>query len=444
MKPLKLGLIAAMAIGVLAPAAVMSQSKDAGVTAAQRTRGMAEAPAIAQAAGVACQVADARFIGEVADKKAKTKKSYFEIDCSEGLGFVLENAGAGVKPSAFSCVEASAPGPDGKPSALMCQLPGNQNSTADVAALAKKAGVACNIEKVRAVGQTSNNSLFEVLCQGGSGYVITAANPPIASGTATASSCLLYDEANTNVSCTLADKAARVAIVDSLVGQAKNGCVVKDRRFVLMTKDNFTYFEASCQDGKGYMYKADAAGRLSGSAIDCAKADFIGGGCTLVDARAASTEQAALYTRLAKANNFNCDVTKYGALPAGPGKDVVELVCASGPGGIGVFDAQGKGAVHDCAHALVAGYRCSLNKGDNGQAALTADLKKLGKASCAVKDMRMVGKTANGDAYIEVNCTDGLAGYMIEYTAATVTPKQAIACSFAKGIAGGCKLPGNT
>ncbi|HEX2560579.1 hypothetical protein [Phenylobacterium sp.] len=442
MKPLRLGLIAAVAIGMLAPVAVYSQAKTAGVDEKARTRGMAEAPAVAQAAGVTCQVADARFIGEVADKKAKTKSTYYEVDCSEGLGFVLQSTAGVAKPSAFTCIEASAPAADGKPSALACALPGNQNSTADVAALAKKAGVGCAVEKVRAVGQTTDKSLFEVLCQGGSGYIVTAANPPIASATAEAASCLLYDEANTNISCTLADKATRLAMVDTLAKQAAASCVVKDRRFVLMTKQNDAYFEVSCQDGKGYMIKADAAGR--GTGIECAKAQHVGGGCTLTDARAAATEQAGLYTRLAKSAGHNCEVTQYGALPSGAGKDVVELVCANGPGGIGVFEAGGKGTVYNCAHALVAGYRCSLNKGDTGASALTADLKKLGKGSCAVKDSRLVGKTANGSAYIEVNCSDGLAGYMIEYVAATVTPKEAIGCAFAKGVGGGCKLPGNT
>jgi hypothetical protein len=441
MKPLRLGLIAAVAIGMLAPVAVSSQSKDAAVSEKDRQRGMAEAPAVAQAAGVTCQVSDARFIGEVADKKAKTKSTFYEVDCSEGLGFVLQST-AGANPTAFSCIEAGAPGADGKPSALACALPGNQNSNVEVAALAKKAGVACAVENVRAVGQTSDKSLFEVLCQGGTGYIITASNPPVASATAEAASCLLYDEASTNISCTLADKAARLAVVDTLVQQSGTSCAVKDRKFVLMTKQNDTYFEVACQDGKGYMIKADAAGK--GSAVDCAKAQHIGGGCTLTDARAAATEQAGLYTRLAKSAGFNCDVTEYGALPAAAGKDVVELVCASGPGGIGVFEASGSGKVYNCAHALVAGYRCSLNKGDTGAGALTADLKKLGKGSCAVKDSRLVGKTANGSAYVEVNCSDGLAGYMIEYTAATVTPKEAIGCAFAKGIAGGCKLPGNT
>lgn len=441
MKPFRLGLIAAVAVGMLAPAAVFSQAKNAGVSEKDRTRGMAEAPAVAQAARVTCQIADARFIGEVADKKAKTKSTYYEVDCSEGLGFVLQST-AGAAPTAFSCLQASAPGADGKPSALACALPGNQNSTADVGALAKKAGVACNVEKARDIGQTTDKALFEVLCQGGTGYVITASNPPVASATAEAASCLLYDEANTNISCTLADKAARLAVVDTLVQQSGASCQVKDRKFVLMTKQNDTYFEVACQDGKGYMIKADVAGK--GSAVECAKAQHIGGGCSLTDARAAATEQAGLYTRLAKSAGHTCEVTQYGALPAAAGKDVVELVCSNGPGGIGVFEANGTGKVYNCAHALVAGYRCSLNKGDTGASALTADLKKLGKGTCTVKDSRLVGKTANGSAYIEVNCSDGLAGYMIEYTAATVTPKEAIGCAFAKGIAGGCKLPGNT
>jgi hypothetical protein len=441
MKPFRLGLIAAVALGMLAPAAVYSQAKTASVSEKDRQRGMAEAPALAQAAGVTCQIADARFIGEVNDRKAKTKSAFYEVDCSEGLGFVLQST-AGASPSAFSCLQASAPGADGKPSSLACALPGNQNSVAEVAALAKKAGVACAVENIRDIGQTPDKALFEVLCQGGAGYVVTTSNPPIATASAEAVSCLLYDEANTNVSCTLADKAARLAVVDTLLQQAGTSCQVKDRKFVLMTKQNDTYFEVACQDGKGYMVKADASGK--GSTIDCAKAQHIGGGCVLTDARAAATEQAGLYTRLAKSAGFTCDVKEYGALPAPAGKDVVELVCASGPGGIGVFEANGTGKVYNCAHALVAGYRCALNKGDTGASALTADLKKLGKGSCTVKDSRLVGKTANGSAYIEVNCTDGLAGYMIEYVAATVTPKEAIGCAFAKGIAGGCKLPGNT
>jgi hypothetical protein len=47
MKPFRLGLIAAVALGMLAPAAVYSQAKTASVSEKDRQRGMAEAPALA-------------------------------------------------------------------------------------------------------------------------------------------------------------------------------------------------------------------------------------------------------------------------------------------------------------------------------------------------------------------------------------------------------------
>jgi hypothetical protein len=39
-----------------------------------------------------------------------------------------------------------------------------------------------------------------------------------------------------------------------------------------------------------------------------------------------------------------------------------------------------------------------------------------------------------------VACSDGLKGYMIEYTTGPVTAVGATGCAFS----GGCKLPGNT
>ena len=41
----------------------------------------------------------------------------------------------------------------------------------------------------------------------------------------------------------------------SYAAAAKNGCAVKDRRFVGLATDGTEGYEASCQDGKGYIYK---------------------------------------------------------------------------------------------------------------------------------------------------------------------------------------------
>jgi len=446
MRRIGIGLAAALIVGALAPVAVLSAPKQADVTEAARKQGMAEAPPFAAAAGLTCKVVDARFVGKNQDQKAKTTASFYEVDCDQGLGFVLEVDSNQPKPKSFSCIEVGQPGADGKPSTLACKLPGNLDTKADLAPLIQKAGVACAVDKVRAIGQSPSNSYLEVACQGGAGFILEAGSPPVASSPVEATSCLIYDEANSNIKCELSDKAARLAVVDQLAAQAKVGCTVKDKRYVLTTKEGDNYFEASCTDGKGYMFKANAAGQY-GATIECAKADFVGDGCTLTDARAAQTEQAGLYTRLAKGAGFDCAVGKYAPLPSPAGKDVVELQCSNRPdGAIGVFaNPASSSVVYDCARAQIAGYRCVITKSDAANKYLTEDLKKLGKTTCDVKSSRVLGKTAKGTAFVEVNCADGLAGYMIEYA---IEPKinatGVTGCAFAKGIAGGCKLPGNT
>jgi len=438
-----MALAAIVVAGALAPVAVISATKEPAVSEAARKQGMAEAPALAQAAGLDCQISDARFIGKVADKKAKTTTNFYEVDCAQGLGFVVQSAGPETKPTLFNCLETSQPGPDGKPSGLACILPGNANPVADTASLLQKAGTACTVEKARSIGQTASNTFIEVACQGGAGYIVQAGAPATPSRDAVATSCLLYDEGTSNLKCELADKATRLAVVDRYAAEANNGCAVKDKRYMLTTKSGDTYFEAACQDGKGYVYKIDVAGKLA-QTLDCAKADFVGGGCTLTDSRAAQTEQAGLYSKLAKSAGFDCQVAKYAPLPSPAGKDVVEMTCGNRPdGAIGVFAASAaESVVYDCAHAQAAGYRCVMTKANDSL--LTADLKKLGKDSCTVKESRSVGKTQKGTAFVEVNCSDGLAGYMIEYSLSPkLEPLAVTGCAFAKGIGGGCKLAGN-
>src|SRR5262249_33744257 len=109
MRPKVLGLAVALIVAALAPAAaVISAPKEApAVSDAQRKQGMAEAPAVVQAAGLPCQVSDARFVGKVPEdkKKGTPASSFYEVACGPGaMGFVIQ-APAGGSPSAFSCIE---------------------------------------------------------------------------------------------------------------------------------------------------------------------------------------------------------------------------------------------------------------------------------------------------------------------------------------------------
>ena len=152
--------------------------------------------------------------------------------------------------------------------------------------------------------------------------------------------------------------------------------------------------------------------------------------------RAASAEQAGLYTKLAKSAGSNCAVERYAVFPNNGDKEVVEMVCNDGNGAIGMFPATGKGQVLDCAHALLAGYRCTLGKVD--YAPLTADLRKLGKNECTVSSTAAPLKAPDGTLRLEVACSDGLPGYVINY-APDGGAKEAVACTFA----GNCTLPTN-
>jgi len=435
MRPRAFGLVAALAAAVLVPAAAMSQAKKGdGITDAQRKQGMAEAPAVVQSLGLNCQVTDARFVGKQEDKKAKTSTSFYEVACQQGMGFVLQ-APAGGQPSAFTCIEANTV-PDGaKEASLPCKLAANSDPKSVLTPMLQKAGAACTPERTRGIGQGKTQTFIEVACQGGEGYILLASAPFDPTKDATAQNCLNFDDSDGNIKCTLTEKAARLAVVDKYA--ATTQCAVKDRRFVGTSKDGANFFEAACQDGKGYIYKV-ANGQVAQS-WDCAKANGVLGGCTLTDARQAQNEQAGLYTRLAKAAGANCEVDKYALFPMRGNEEVVEMVCKDGKGAVGIFPASGKGQVLDCGRALVAGYKCGLGPVD--YAGLTADLKKNNVQSCVVSNSRLAAKTQKGTTLVEVACADGLKGYMIEYnTAPTVTAIGATGCAFT----GGCKLPGNT
>lgn len=443
MRPIGLGLVAALLVAVLAPVAVMSAPKapPPAVSEAQRKVGMADAPALIAAASLPCQVSDARLIGKVPEdkKKGAPATSLYEVACGSAMGYLIQSTGTAT-PSVFSCLEANYPADIATKAPNPCMLPANLDPKATLAADLAKVNVQCVPESARGIGQSKTSTYLEIACQGGVGYVVVASAPYDGAKKIEAQNCLNFDGQAGNIKCALGDPAARLAVVDKYAAADGKSCAVKNRRFVGASTDGSNYFEVSCNDGKGYIYKIGAKGALA-TTYECAKAQGVLGGCTLTDARQAATEQASLYTRLAKNAGSSCNVEKYAIFPAGAGEDIVELVCTGGAGGVGIFKAGGKGEVLDCGHALVAGYRCGLNKAGSGFEALTADLKKFQPTTtCVVSSSRLASKTAKGTLYLEVGCADGLKGYMVEYSTGPVTPVSVTGCA----LAGGCKLPGNT
>ena len=440
MRSIRLGLAALLAVAALVPTGALAASKgdpmQAMMLAKAREKGMAEAPAVVQASGAKCTVSDARWIGE--DKKTGT--NFYEVGCKEGIGYVFISKKDDPKPQTFTCLEANKPQADGKPSSLQCLLPANANPEEGLKAYIQKTGSPCEIDKARAIGQGQKNSYFEVACKNGAGYILVTSSPPDPTQDVQLNTCLAYEPGG-NLNCELTDRAAQLAPVDALVAKAGKSCTVKDRRYVLSTKNGDNYYEVACTSGSGYIVQENIKGELA-RILDCGSADFIGGGCTMTDARAAQTEQSALYTKLATKAGYPCDVGKYAPLPTTGAKEVIELQCKDRPdGGIGIFTANG-GKVYNCVLAELEGYRCSFSKKDAVYPKLTAQLKSLGKGSCTVSDARVIGKTAD-EGFVELACADGLPGWVLGYPADSDTPKEVLSCLQAANIGGGCRLATN-
>jgi hypothetical protein len=453
MRPVQIGLVVALVLAALSPSAAWAAKAPATppVSKEDKAKGMAAAPALVAAAKADCQVSDARRMGESVDPKTKQKTSFYELACGNNEGLVIAQTGD-EPPLVFTCLEAGQPRPDGKPSTTQCVLPENADPKAALTAYIAKTGMPCTLDNVRALGHNAQATLFELVCKDNpGGFILQTSAPPRLDQPVMMNPCIGYSEEG-SVKCTLTDRATQLSMVDRLMAGSGKPCTVKDRAYIGASgKTGDMYFEVACQEGKGYVLEENSKGALS-RAIDCVDADAIAGGCKLTDTRQAKTEQNRLYSQLAKKAGFNCDVSGYAPLPRtpdiSPRSDVVEITCANRPdGAIAVFPAESSqpATIWDCAHSEMAGYRCSMSKPSAAYAKLSGELASFGKKSCSVSNARFVGITADGRGYNEVACADGLQGYMIEYTTKPqIAMKSVIVCSEAKGIAGGCALPGNT
>ncbi|HEX2818057.1 MAG TPA: hypothetical protein VHN39_16815, partial [Phenylobacterium sp.] len=357
----------------------------------------------------------------------------YEVACGEGSVGFIAMANVTGPPVLLSCVLNNYPADMSAAPPNPCILPTNADLRPAMVAFAKKAKVPCDPDRIRGIGANASSTFYEVSCPDGAGYIVIGASSPLDVGKpATMANCLAYDATDTALKCMLNPPAKRLAAEDHIASLA-NKCEPKDRRYIGLLTDNTEGYEFACGDGKGYIYKINSTGAVA-ETLDCAKVSA--GNCTLTDTRAATAEQAGLYSKLAKNAGSTCQVTKYAIFPTAGDKEVVEMVCGDGAGAIGMFPATGKGMVLDCGHALVAGYKCTLGKVD--YAGLTADLRKFDKKECTVSSVGQPLKAPDGTIRLEVACSDGLPGYMIQF-ADPQNPKEAVACSFA----GNCVLPTN-
>jgi hypothetical protein len=137
-----------------------------------------EAQALATEAGVACDLSDAGVVMNANRNGVRTIS--YEVACKSDFGWVVTKTGEAL--TAYDCValQSSAKAQKGRgPKLTTCRLKANIGSTAGLASLTKKAGLTCKPTEGAYLGGGGEPAIsrYEVLCDGGSGYIIDAPQP---------------------------------------------------------------------------------------------------------------------------------------------------------------------------------------------------------------------------------------------------------------------------
>ena len=448
MRFIALGLAAAM---LVATSPVMAFAADKAKAPVEDPKAHAQAmkdtPPLATQAGLPCTVTDAKVLGVGKPKDDKGKEvqtTYYELVCSEGLGYVLI-APQGGTPTGFDCLALTANKPkagEADKGQLYCRLPANADPVKGLQPVVAKTGLPCTVDQARWMGTNQEQKFdqYEVSCTEGRGYVLQV---PQAGSThaLTPIDCLTLDAGV----CQYFTKDKLSALMTRLAAPANRPCQITNARWMgTVAANKHAYYELACSDEKaGYVLELDPQDKFI-SSLDCARATAIGGGCTLTSAAAAQTAELATYAGLAKQIGYPCQVQSYRSLglEQKTGRELVELACADHPDGAFALIPVDKGQVGEyfnCVRAASRGTKCALTTDAAAYARITTELTAKGH-TCQVSNARSVGVAASGDDYVEVACASGGPGLMIEYAPGPETVKTIMSCVEAKGVGGGCTL----
>ena len=426
--------LAALTFGT-APLVAHAQDKaKPPITKEQRDKGMKDAPAAVQKAGLTCTVSDAYFLGA---SNGADKADIYEVACQQGPGYVVLAGPSTTK--AYDCLATMA-----QPS-LACRLPANADPKQGLKTYISTAGVTCTPTNARYMGSNATTSVYEVACQEGPGFVLETPAPGVTSTPVQAIPCI---QAPANMACTLTTKAQNDAYLVGLVGKAGRTCQISASRYIGTDKtSNAAYFEVGCGAQPGFVLAVNKTGGVD-RVLSCAQAQGLGG-CTFTSSAQMMAADTANYTRMAKASGFDCDVSKYRDIGLDASKnEIVELACSNRPDGVvAVFPATagaGRTQFVDCVKAGEFGESgaCTLTSAQPVYNKYTAALAAKGRSSCKVSGARYLGRSPSGTDFVETACADGKPGWVIELTQADQV-KELLSCGQAKGVGLSCQLPTN-
>ncbi|MBS0295563.1 MAG: hypothetical protein JSR45_04570 [Proteobacteria bacterium] len=416
----------------------------------QIKKGMAGAPAAAQALGLKCTIKNAALIGPgsiMVDNKKVAGTSY-EVACGEGMGYVFLKYDKQDGGQTYSCVDMQAQYDAAiaakKAAPPRCMLPENSNLNAQIQPVVTKSGAKCTVTNVSSLGHDPKNAVtnYEIACSEGVGYVTRAFD----NGEATSTNCL-EASATLHYECKLTDKTQRLAQITALSATYAKACQVSDGRFVGTTTDKHDLYEVACSGKPGFFLEVSTDG--SARTIDCVSAQSIGGGCKMTDIGQAKQSAASGYTGTLQANGVSCTPTDFRVIGKEPRtkRDVVEFRCPEQPAGLLTLiltpGATGKFEKMDCFTAKERGLDCALTSKAELLARLKPILTAIDKV-CTPTDYRMVSPDDGDGDIVEVKCSAGESGYILDLPGNRAKTIKTLSCAqAAKGNVDKCEIPGN-
>jgi hypothetical protein len=410
---------------------------------AQLEKGAKGAPAAVSAAGLKCTIKEAADVGETMvdqpDKK-KAKAEIYEVACSEGPGFVLQHVEGG-STAVISCLQQDAAYAQTK-KGLRCALPENADTTGQAQALFDQTGGKCKVANYGVIGATTEFTRFEVACSDGGGYEFDV----LKSGQVKPAVITCLQASSGGNPCKLTTKAQILTSLAPLATQGDKTCQPSDVRWVGATKEGNGFIEFGCTGKPGFMVETSPAGAFVKS-MDCIEAQVYGG-CKFTDLASAKSGAAQGYTGQLKAQGVDCNAQDFHQLgtETRSKRDVVEFKCPERPWGlVALFPQAGSASKFeqmDCITAAVRAVTCTLLDKTVALGKLKAILTAVDKV-CDPTDYKVIGPGDFGEV-VEVKCSAGQSGYVVDLPAGRAATKKTMSCAQAKGGINECTIPGNS
>lgn len=389
------------------------------------------------AAGVACEVSEARWLG----RNASNDTTLYEVACQTGPGFLIND---GEPPQVLNCLAGAASAamlraedPDAQVGA-QCELAANADAIAALTPAARAASISCTIDEAAWIGRTTGGQdRYEIGCAGADGYWMeTTQNTLEPTRVLTC-----FEVVQAGATCRMTTAEEQIASAAAMAAPANRACDATAARFA-GHNENGRFYELACAEGAGFMFRTDTAGAFQ-EAYDCVDAQRIGGGCTLTDASVITAgAQEAERARMAQAG-LTCDYRAHRTVGADNlGRTVTEYECADQPLGLVAFigDDPAQSASMDCISSELLSVTCSLTGKSTVAEALTR-MMAAGGHSCTVVDFDVLSPAARasrGEA-VEVKCADG-SGYLVEAPADRQRTGQVRSCAQAREFGESCNL----